>query len=79
MKARFQDAMALVQTTGKSNLFITVTCNSDWIEIQRSLLPGQSEQHQPDVVTHVSNSNLKIICDQIFKDGINLDFLSSSY
>jgi hypothetical protein len=49
MKARFQDAMALVQSIGKPNLFITVTCNPDWPEIKDNLLPGQSAQDRPDL------------------------------
>ena len=56
MKARFQDAMALVQAMGKPNLFITVTCNPDWPEIQNNLLPGQSAQDRPDLKARVFNS-----------------------
>lgn len=70
MKARFQDAMALVQTMGKPDLFITVTCNPDWTEIRNNLLPGQSAQDRPDMVTRVFNARLKKICDEIYKDGI---------
>ena len=51
MKARFQDAMALVQVIGKPNFFITVTCNPDWPEIKDSLLPVQSAQERPDLTS----------------------------
>ena len=51
MKARFQDAMALVQVIGKPNFFITVTCNPDWPEIKDNLLPGQSAQDRPDLTS----------------------------
>ena len=70
MKARFQDAMALVQAMGKPNLFITVTCNPDWPEIQNNLLPGQSAQDRPDLTARVFNSRLKSITTEIFKKGI---------
>ncbi|KAI7944195.1 hypothetical protein MJO28_011723, partial [Puccinia striiformis f. sp. tritici] len=70
MKAWFQDAMALVQTMGKPNLFITVTCNPEWTEIRNNLLPGQSAQDRPDMVTRVFNARLKKICDELYKDGI---------
>ncbi|KAI7962283.1 hypothetical protein MJO28_000377, partial [Puccinia striiformis f. sp. tritici] len=70
MKARFQDAMALVHTMGKPNLFITVTCNPEWTEIRNNLLPEQSAQDRPDMVTRVFNARLKKICDELYKDGI---------
>ena len=70
MKARFQDAMALLQAMGKPNLFITVTCNPDWPEIQNNLLPGQSAQDRPDLTARVFNSRLKSITTEIFKKGI---------
>ena len=70
MKARFQDAMALVQAMGKPNPLITFTCNPDWPEIQNSLLPGQSAQARPDLTAQVFNSRLKSITTEIFKKGI---------
>ncbi|KAI7939162.1 hypothetical protein MJO28_014741 [Puccinia striiformis f. sp. tritici] len=56
MKERSQDAMALVQTMGKPNLFITITCNPEWTEIRNNLLPGQSAQERPDMVTLILES-----------------------
>ena len=41
MRFRYMDAMASVQEFGRQNLFITMTCNPDWVEIQERLLPGQ--------------------------------------
>ena len=70
MKARFQDAMALFQSMGKPNLFITVTCNPEWPEIKENLLPGQSAQDQPDLTARIFNAHLKKICDELFKQGI---------
>ncbi|POM79593.1 Helitron helicase-like protein, partial [Phytophthora palmivora] len=34
MYQRFQDAMAIVRELGAPNLFITMTCNPKWVEIQ---------------------------------------------
>jgi hypothetical protein len=33
MKKRHMDAMALVQTYGKPDIFLTMTCNPNWQEI----------------------------------------------
>ena len=70
MKAKFHNAMALVQVIGKPNFFITVTCNPDWPEIKDNLLPSQSAQDRPDLTSQRFNSRLKKICDDIYKKGI---------
>ena len=44
MKQRHMDAMALVQTYGKPDIFLTMTCNPNWLEILDELLPGQTPQ-----------------------------------
>ncbi|CAG8443187.1 16322_t:CDS:2 [Dentiscutata erythropus] len=49
MYQRYQDAMALVQTYGKPDLFITITCNPWWNEIKSNLLPRQTPQDRPDL------------------------------
>ncbi|XP_047258751.1 uncharacterized protein LOC124890949, partial [Capsicum annuum] len=49
MRRRCMDAMSLVQRFGKSDLFITMTCNSNWVEIKENLLQGQLPQDRPDL------------------------------
>ena len=51
----YQDAMAIVRKYGKPDLFITMTCNPKWCEIEENLLPGQSASDRPDIVARVSN------------------------
>ena len=41
MQQCYQDAMAIVGKTGKPDIFLTMTCNPNWKEIQENLLPGQ--------------------------------------
>ena len=41
MMQTYQDAMAIVRRFGKPDLFITMTCNPNWKEIQENLLPRQ--------------------------------------
>jgi hypothetical protein len=40
MIRRYMDAMALVRKFGKPDMFLTMTCNPNWDEIRRELLPG---------------------------------------
>jgi len=49
MLQNYQDAMAIVAKFGKPDLFITMTCNPKWREIEENLLPGQQASDRPDI------------------------------
>ncbi|XP_049382812.1 uncharacterized protein LOC125847172 [Solanum stenotomum] len=70
MRRRYMDAMALVQEFGRPDLFITMTCNPKWTEIQDELYEGQVVQDRPDMVTRVFREKLQDLKDQIFKKEI---------
>ncbi|XP_047268003.1 uncharacterized protein LOC124898400 [Capsicum annuum] len=70
MRHRYMDAMALVQHFEKPNLFITMTCNPNWVEIKENLIEGQLPQDRPDLVTKVFREKLQDLKDQIFKKKI---------
>jgi hypothetical protein len=70
MAQLFQDAMALVRKLGAPSLFITITCNPRWDEIQRELLPGQTATDRPDLVARVFALKLDAINKEIFKQGV---------
>ncbi|XP_025271022.1 uncharacterized protein LOC112639908 [Camponotus floridanus] len=46
MLQNYQDAMAIVS---KPDLFITMTCNPKWREIEENLLPGQQASDRPNI------------------------------
>ena len=59
MMQNYQDAMAVVRSTGKPDLFITMTCNPNWREIQDNLLPGQQPYDRPDICAfHLKKEHL---------------------
>jgi hypothetical protein len=70
MKKRHMDAMALVQTYGKPDIFLTMTCNPNWQEIQDALLPGQTAQDRPDLVARVLRAKLETMKDMLTKENI---------
>ncbi|XP_049388457.1 uncharacterized protein LOC125852811 [Solanum stenotomum] len=70
MRRRYMDAMALVQEFGRPDVFITMTCNPDWVEISEQLCPGQLPQERPDLVTRVFRAKLQDLKDQILKQEI---------
>ncbi|OAD78100.1 hypothetical protein PHYBLDRAFT_73606 [Phycomyces blakesleeanus NRRL 1555(-)] len=59
MAQLYQDSMSIVRRFGKSDLFITFTCNSKWPEITNSLLAGQKANDRPDLCSRVFNMKLK--------------------
>ena len=53
MMQNYQDCMAIVHSKGKPDLFITMTYNPNWREIQDNLLPGQQTSDRPDLCAQV--------------------------
>ncbi|XP_073121738.1 uncharacterized protein [Henckelia pumila] len=79
MYQRYQDAMTLVQTYGKPDLFITMTCNPNWNEIKEKLLPGQSPQDRPDLITRVFKAKFEEFKKDVVEKGVLGKVLSYSY
>ena len=65
MQQLYQDSIAIVRHFGKPSLFITVTANPKWVEIERQLLPAQTAADRPDLVARVYNLKVGDLLDQI--------------
>ncbi|AQK76511.1 hypothetical protein ZEAMMB73_Zm00001d018583 [Zea mays] len=70
MRRRYMDAMALVRKFGKPDIFLTMTCNPNWDEIRRELLPGQTPQDRPDLVVRVFHAKLQELKHRLTKQDI---------
>ena len=70
MQAIFQDSMAIVGHYGRPSLFITFTANPKWAEIEAELDRGQTASDRPDLVARVFQLKLKMLLEELFKDGI---------
>ena len=70
MMQSYQDAMSIVRLNGKPDLFITMTCNPNWPEIQDNLAESDSIANRPDLVARVFNLKLKNLLDELTKDNI---------
>ncbi|KAK9050800.1 hypothetical protein SSX86_030230 [Deinandra increscens subsp. villosa] len=67
MIQQYQDAMAVCRWAGPPDLFITMTCNPRWPEIDRHVsrtTPGQSSCNRPEAVARV----FKIKLDELLRD-----------
>ncbi|XP_073125562.1 uncharacterized protein [Henckelia pumila] len=79
MYQRYQDTMTLVQTYGKPDIMLTMTCNPNWSEIKYQLLPGQSSQDHPDLITRIFRSKFEEFKKDIVDRGVLEKVLSYSY
>ena len=70
MHQLYQDSMSIVRKKGKPDLFITFTCNPNWIEITDALLPGQTAQDRPDLTTRVFYQKQKDLMNVLIKRAI---------
>ncbi|XP_027108916.2 uncharacterized protein [Coffea arabica] len=70
MRRRYIDAMSLVQRYGKPDIFITMTCNRMWKEIQDNLKYGEEAQDRPDLVSRVFRAKLELLKAEITKKKI---------
>ncbi|XP_074327560.1 uncharacterized protein LOC141665475 [Apium graveolens] len=53
MQQNFQDALAVCRVVGHPDIFLMMTCNSQWNEIQEMMkkLPGCSASDSPDIIS----------------------------
>ena len=66
----FQDSMAIACYFRKVDIFLTMTTNPCWPEIERELLPGQTAYDRPDLVARVFQMKRKAVVKYIYKHGI---------
>ena len=79
MKAKKQDALALVCTFGKPTFFLTFTCNPDWEEIERDLPAGVSAANRPDFVARVFQLKLKELMKDLIETHVLGELKANTY
>nr|XP_027121996.1 uncharacterized protein LOC113738929 [Coffea arabica] len=70
MRRRYIDAMALVQKYGRPDIFITMTCKTNWKEIQENLKYGEDAQDRPDLVSRVFRAKFEMFKYETLKKKI---------
>lgn len=63
----YADSMCLVRTYGKPDIFVTMTCNPNWAEIQAQLPVGYKAEDRPDIVARVFHLKLKEFIEDVKK------------
>ncbi|KZT54764.1 hypothetical protein CALCODRAFT_547562, partial [Calocera cornea HHB12733] len=70
MHQLYQDSMAIVRHAGRPDIFLTMTANPKWHEIEENLLPGQTAADRPELVARVFNLKRKEVLRLIFKENL---------
>ncbi|KAI5447791.1 hypothetical protein KIW84_015297 [Lathyrus oleraceus] len=70
MTQRYEDGMAIVLNGGKPDIFLIMTCNPSWSEITSKLLPFQTPQDRPDLITRVFHSKFEKLKDDVINKGV---------
>lgn len=79
MQQRYQNAMAINRHLSKPTLFITMTANPSWPEIQRELLPHQTALDRPDLVFRVFHLKVQFLLADLKKHQIFGRYAGSVY
>jgi hypothetical protein len=69
MAQLYHDAMALVRKYGTPSLFITMTANPKWYEIDQEIPPGSNAVDHPTVTTRMFQLKSKELLHQLIKMG----------
>ena len=55
----------------KPEFFITMTCNPNWEEVKKELLPDQNPEDRPNIVVAVFKQKLDALMNDLIKGGNN--------
>ncbi|XP_027155467.1 uncharacterized protein LOC113755757, partial [Coffea eugenioides] len=70
MRRRYLDAMALVQKYGKPDIFLTMTCNPMWKEIQDNLQFTEKPQDRPNLLSRVFRAKFEMLKSKLLDKKI---------
>ncbi len=70
MKQLYHDFMAVVRVHGAPTLFVTMTCNPQWKEIQEQLFDGQYASDRPGLCNRVFQLKLRRLVDDLYKNEV---------
>ncbi|GFY20902.1 helitron_like_N domain-containing protein [Trichonephila clavipes] len=74
-----QDAFTYVSNYGRSDLFITMTCNPAWPEITTELIPGQNSTDRHDLTARVFKVKVQKLIALLTKSKIFSDMKCFMY
>ncbi|KAL0290225.1 UNVERIFIED_CONTAM: hypothetical protein Sangu_2581200 [Sesamum angustifolium] len=72
IRAELYEGLQDCLNAGENNadIFLTMTCNPSWKEIKDQLLPGQTPQDRPDLLTRIFRAKYEELKEDIFHKGV---------
>ncbi|XP_072087417.1 uncharacterized protein [Arachis hypogaea] len=70
MTQRYDDGMIIVLKEGKSDIFLTMTCNPSWSEIASELSPTQTPQDRSDLTTKIFRAKFEQLKEDVITKGV---------
>ena len=67
---QFQNALAIAYALGMPSIFITMTCNDNWIEIKEAIEKNQNVKHRADIRNRVFKMKLDELIHNLKKKEI---------
>ncbi len=68
MRQKMHDIIAISNSIGHPDVFLTMNCNPRWPEIEDSLLPGQRATDRPDLCNRVFRIKHKLLMTNLKED-----------
>ncbi len=68
MRQKMHDITAISNSIEHPDVFLTMTCNARWPEIEESILPGQPASDCPDLCNRVFRMKHKILMTHLKED-----------
>ncbi len=70
MRQKMHDIIATSNKMRHPDIFLSMTCNPNWTEVRRSLVPRQSPRDRLDLSARVFSLKLKALIEAVIKDKI---------
>ncbi|XP_057790800.1 uncharacterized protein LOC131007904 [Salvia miltiorrhiza] len=70
LRCRYMNALALVAKFGRPDIFLTMTCNPKWVEIQSELFPVEKSHNRADLYARVFRAKNEELKKEIVKDSL---------
>ncbi len=61
LRQKMHDIIAISNSISHPDVFLTMTCNLRWFEIQQSLIPSQKADNRPDLCNRVFRMKHKLL------------------
>lgn len=74
MTRRYLNAMAVFQRYRKLDIFLTITCNANWVEIKQDLAEGERAQDRSNLVSRIFRAKL-VALKKILREKNSLEKL----